>query len=95
MFDFLETESSYYVKRECLKTQYMVLVKYESLRNIYVNDKDHLIMIMKEVINPKKGIQYEAFLLLSLFILMPRSDERVSNLLKKNQRHLIEFIEKF
>ena len=83
------------MKRECLKTQYMVLVKYEVLRNIYVNDKDHLIMIMKEVINPKKGIQYEAFLLLSLFILMPRSDERVTNILKKNQRCLIEFIEKF
>lgn len=34
----------------------MVLVKYEALRQIYVNDKDHLIMIMKEVLNQKKGI---------------------------------------
>lgn len=32
---------------------------------------------------------------MSLFILMPRSDERVTNILKKNQRVLIEFIEKF
>ena len=59
-------------------------MKYEALRQIYVNDNDHLKMIMKEVVCDKKGIQYEAFLLLSLFILMPRSDEKVTNILKNN-----------
>jgi hypothetical protein len=55
----------------------MVLVRYESLRRIYTNDKEHLIMVMKLVLNQNKGIQYEAFLLLSLFILMPKGDEKV------------------
>lgn len=56
LFDFLEAESSYYVKRESLKTEYSVLVKYEVLREIYVNDDGHLRQIMKEVVCDKKGI---------------------------------------
>jgi len=73
----------------------MVLVKYESMRRIYTNDKDHLKMIMTLVLNQNKGIQYEAFLLLSLFILMPKGDDKVYNILKNNKTMLIEFIEKF
>lgn len=73
----------------------MVLVKYEALRRIYTNDKDHLKMVMTLVLNQNKCIQYEAFLLLSLFILMPKDDEKVYNILKNNKEMLIEFIEKF
>ena len=51
MFDFLENDKNYFAKREGLKTQYMVLVKYESLRRIYTNDKDHLKMIMNLVLD--------------------------------------------
>jgi calcium binding protein 39 len=50
---------------------------------------------MKLVLNENKGIQYEAFLLLSLFILMPKEDERVSTIITKNKAMLIDFIEKF
>lgn len=50
---------------------------------------------MKLVLNENKGIQYEAFLLLSLFILMPREDEKVSTIITKNKSMLIDFIEKF
>ncbi len=76
-FDFLENDNNYFAKREGLKTQYMVLVKYESMRRIYTNDKDHLKMVMTIVLDQNKGIQYEAFLLMSLFILMPRDNEKV------------------
>ena len=49
----------------------MLLVRNESLRKIYTSDKERLKAIMVTVLNQNKGIQYEAFLLLSLFILMP------------------------
>lgn len=41
------------------------------------------------------GMLQEAFLLLSLFILMPKTDERVFTILRKNQSMLVDFIEKF
>lgn len=50
---------------------------------------------MKLVLDENKGIQYEAFLLLSLFILIPKEDEKVYNILKKNKKMLIDYIEKF
>lgn len=56
LFDFLENDNNYFAKREGLKTQYMVLVKYESLRGIYTNDRTHLVQIMKLVLNQNKGI---------------------------------------
>ena len=84
LFVYLESENNYFAKREGLKTQYMVLHKYEALRKIYVNDKQNLITVMKLVLNENKGIQYEAFLLLSYFILMPRTDDQVINIMKNN-----------
>ncbi len=69
MFDFLENESNYIAKREGLRTQYHLLMKFESLKQKYVQNKDTLKYIMQTVLNENKGIAYEAFLLLSLFIL--------------------------
>jgi hypothetical protein len=96
LFDFLENDNNYFAKREGLKTQYMLLVKYESLRKIYTQDRDRLKNIMVTVLNQNKGIQYEAFLLLSLFILMPHQDEdKVKQILRTNQKNLNEFIKSF
>lgn len=69
MFDFLEHEDNYFAKREGLRTQYMLLTKYDELRVKYTQDKEALKYIMQTVLNENKGIAYEAFLLLSLFIL--------------------------
>jgi hypothetical protein len=49
----------------------MLLTRNETLRRYYTEEKERLKKIMVTVLNPNKGIQYEAFLLLSLFILMP------------------------
>ncbi len=96
MFDFLENEDNYFAKRLGLKTQYMVLCKYEFMRRIYTNDSKHLIMVMKALKEEdSKEIKYELFLLLSLFILMPRDDSKVSTILTKNRDMLVDYIEKF
>jgi hypothetical protein len=50
---------------------------------------------MITVLNENKGIAYEAFLLLSLFILMPKEEEKVINVLRTNKRNLNEFIKNF
>ncbi len=71
LFDQLENDPNYFSKREGLKTQYMLLARNETLRKIYTSDKEKLKSIMVTVLNQNKGIQYEAFLLLPLFILMP------------------------
>ena len=40
-------------------------------------------------------ITYEALLLLSIFILMPKRDKAIKETLKKNGKQLIQFIEQF
>lgn len=85
LFDLLENDPNYFSKREGLKTQYMLLVRNETLRKFYTGDKERLKAIMVTVLNQNKGIQYEAFLLLSLFILMPLENEAVKYTIKMNK----------
>jgi hypothetical protein len=56
IFDFLEDDQSYFAKREGLKTLHEVLCKFPELKELYVKDKEHLIRIMKEIVNESKGI---------------------------------------
>ena len=81
IFDSLQVESNYFSMREALKDQYMLLSFNEPLRKHYVKDKDRLCKIMKTVLNQNKNIQYEAFLHLSLFILMPIESEKIKHVL--------------
>ena len=50
---------------------------------------------MKTLLNENKGIQYEAFLLLSLYIMLPKSNEKATQILQTNKKHLNEFIKTF
>jgi hypothetical protein len=73
----------------------MLLAKKESLRKIYTSDKERLKAIMVTVLNQNKAIQYEAFLLLSLFILMPLENHAVKYILEMNKGNLKDFIKNF
>ena len=95
IFDQLENDSNYFSKREGLKTQYMLLAKNENLRKIYTSDKERLKAIMVTVLNQNKAIQYEAFLLLSLFVLMPLEVPAVKYILEMNKANLNDFIKNF
>jgi hypothetical protein len=95
LFDLLENDPNYFSKREGLKTQYMLLARNETLRKYYTADKERLKGIMVTVLNQNKGIQYEAFLLLSLFILMPHETEAVRYTLKMNRGQLSDLIKNF
>lgn len=95
LFDILENDPNYFSKREGLKTQYMLLVRNETLRKYYTGDKERLKLIMVTVLNQNKGIQYEAFLLLSLFILMPLENEAVKYTIKMNKGQLSDLIKNF
>lgn len=46
MFDFLENETNYFAKREGLKTQYLLLARFDDLRTKYTANKDRLKQIM-------------------------------------------------
>ena len=49
------------------------------MRRSYTNDHKHLIMVLKQLKEEEsKEIKYELFLLLSLFILMPKDDAKVN-----------------
>ncbi len=50
---------------------------------------------MVTILNQNKGIQYEAFLLLSLFILVPLENEAVRYILIMNKQNLVDFIKTF
>jgi len=73
----------------------MLLAKKETLRKIYTSNKERLKAIMVTVLNQNKAIQYEAFLLLSLFILMPLESHAVKLILEMNKGNLKDFIKNF
>lgn len=50
---------------------------------------------MTTVLNQNKAIQYEAFLHLSLFILMPIETTSIRVVLQTNHKNLTEFIKNF
>jgi hypothetical protein len=73
----------------------LLLCKNESLRRFYTHDKERLKTVMVTILNQNKGIQYEAFLLLSLFILVPLENEAVRYILIMNKQNLVDFIKTF
>ncbi|CDW83107.1 mo25-like protein 2 [Stylonychia lemnae] len=96
VFDYLEQDENYFAKREGLKTLYQLLKLHQKIREYYVASKDRLKIIMNTVINENKGIQYEAFLLLSLFLLVnQQADSESTVILIKNRDMLFKFIGEF
>jgi len=59
----------------------MAAPKNEGLRKYYIRDKKRLKYILNTVLNLNKAIVYEAFLHLSLFILMPIESEGIKYIL--------------
>lgn len=96
-FESLLVESNYFSMREGLKTSYrlMAIPKNEGIRKYYISDKNRLKYILNTVLNQNKAIAYEAFLLLSLFILSPIETESIRYMLYQNKKTLNEFIMNF
>eukprot|EP00347_Sterkiella_histriomuscorum_P000597 403375236 len=68
----------------------------KSVREYYITCKDRLKTIMVDLLNENKSIQYEAFLLLSMFLLVPQPDDSESvPILIKNRGMLDKFIIEF
>jgi hypothetical protein len=66
------------------------------LRTTYTQCKEKLKIIMNTVLDPNVAIQYEAFLLLSLFILVGHPPASITlPLLQKNKQMLYDFIGNF
>ena len=97
IFESLLVESNYFSMREGLKTSYrlMAIPKNKNIRKYYISDKNRLKYIMNTVLNQNKAIAYEAFLLLSLFILSPIETESIRYMLYQNKKTLNEFIINF
>ena len=97
IFESLDIETNYFSMRESLKTSYMLMaaVRNESIRKHYISDKKRLRYILNTVLNQNKAIAYEAFLHLSLFILMPVESQGIKYILYQNKKMLNEFIINF
>lgn len=96
LFDFLAADSNYFAKREGLKLLYQLLCKHAELREVYTESKERLKFVMNTVLDQNKAIQYEAFLLLSLFILVePTEGSGTQPILLKNKKMLFDFIGTF
>ena len=65
------------------------------MREVFSNKKEYLIQTMNNLQTDNIHITYEALLLLSIFILMPKRDKAIVETLKKNGKNLINFIEEF
>jgi hypothetical protein len=65
-----------------MKLEYEVLQEYACMRNIFSNNKEYLKQTMQNLLTENIHITYEALLLLSVFILMPKRDIGIKKLLK-------------
>jgi len=94
IFESLNVEANYFSMRESLKTSYMLMAadRNEVIRKQYIGDKNRLRFILTTVLNQNKAIAYEAFLHLSLFILMPLESQGIKYILYQNKQMLNEFI---
>jgi len=56
--------------------------------NKYSNDKNQLILSLEMLNVDNEGIQFEAVLLLSIFILMPKTDQSIKKIIEKNSENI-------
>lgn len=76
-----------------MKTLYQLLKNQKALREYYVTCKDRLKAVMVDLLNENKSIQYEAFLLLSLYLLVPVAENNdATAILIKNRGMLDKYI---
>ncbi len=61
----------------------------------YITNADHLKALMNLLKDPSQNIRLEAFHVFKIFVANPRKSKVVFDILLKNQRRLIEYLEIF
>ena len=82
-----------------LKLEYQMLTKTErcfrELAVFWSNKTEIMKQVMDLMLYEDNGLQYEAILQLSLFILLPNRSEAILNLLVKNAQAIVDIIRPF
>lgn len=61
----------------------------------FIEDANHLKIIMNLLRDPSKNIQFEAFHVFKIFVANPAKTKPVYDILLKNQRKLVDFLDTF
>ena len=90
---------NFFALRELMKLEYQMLTKTErcfrELAVFWSNKTEIMKQVMDLMLYEDNGLQYEAILQLSLFILLPNRSEAILNLLVKNAQAIVDIIRPF
>lgn len=88
---------NYVTKRQSLKLLGEILLDRVNFKIMirYINDSEHLKIMMNLLKGKSKTIQFEAFHVFKVFVANPKKSEQVLSILTRNKDRLIDFLERF
>jgi calcium binding protein 39 len=61
----------------------------------YINKKENMQLIMNSLIDKRRNIQFEAFHVFKLFIANPNKEQPIKEIIRANNKKLIQFLKTF
>lgn len=90
-----EPRSNYFALREIMKLEYTVISEHQSLLECFSNDEKTLLNTFNLLNADNDGIQFEAVLHLSVFVLVPHRSEQIVKRIRKNKALIRSFLEDY
>jgi calcium binding protein 39 len=96
-YNVLLQSRNYVTKRQSLKLLGELLLNRSNFNIMmkYINSADNLKIMMNLLRGNTKAIQFEAFHVFKIFVANPKKSQPVIEILVRNKRKLIEFLQKF
>ncbi|KAJ5071146.1 protein mo25 [Anaeramoeba ignava] len=96
-FDKLLFSVNYVARRQSIRLLSDLLLERKNFQVMtkYINDSSHLQNFMNLIIDPSKGIQFDAFHVFKVLIANPKKDEQIVDILANNKKKLIDFLSQF
>lgn len=96
-YNILLQSRNYVTKRQSLKLLGELLLNRSNFAIMmkYINSPDNLKIMMNLLRGTTKAIQFEAFHVFKIFVANPKKSPGVIEILSRNKRKLIEFLQKF
>lgn len=90
-----QPRANYFALREIMKLEYTVINEHRSMLECFSNDEKTLLNTFNLLNADNDGIQFEAVLHLSVFVLMPNRSEQIVKRISKNKALIRSFLEDY
>lgn len=87
--------SNYFSLREIMKLEYTVINEHRELLEVFSNDQNTLLNTFNLLNVDNDGVQFEAVLHLSVFVLMPDRSSEIVQVIKDNKENIAKCLEEY